>query len=105
MCWRHGMRRKTAFLFGLALMAPFAGHAQPAARPTESVTVTGIKPTEKATDDFLFSHTAPTRVLGKIARWKTAICPLTMGLGTKYAPFVSQRIRQVAAQVGAPVDP
>jgi hypothetical protein len=98
------MRRKTGLILFLTLLSPLAAFSQPAPKPPESVTVTGIKPTEKAIDDFLLSHTAPTRVLGKIARWKTPICPLTMGLGKNYAPFVNRRIRQVAAQVGAPVD-
>ncbi len=96
------MRRKTAVILLALLLHPAAAFSQP--RPTESVTVTGIKPTQKAIDDFIFSHTAPTRVLGKIARWKTPVCPVAMGLGTKYAAFVGQRIRQVAAQVGAPVN-
>ena len=96
------MLRKTAFLLGLVVLNVLPAEAQ--LRPTESVTVTGIKPSEQAIDDFLFSHTAPSRTLGKIARWKTPVCPLTVGLGTKYAAFVSQRIRQVAAQTGAPVD-
>ena len=98
------MRRKTGLFLSLALLYPLAALSQPTPKAPESVTVTGVKPTEKAIDDFLLSHTAPTRMLGKIARWKTQICPLTMGLGKNYAPFVSQRIRQVAAQVGAPVD-
>ncbi|MEO8300825.1 MAG: hypothetical protein ABI608_03475 [Rhizomicrobium sp.] len=102
------MRQKTIVLLGLAVLLPLSAASQPASqapqRPTESVTVTGIKPSAKVIDDFVLSHTAPTRVLGKIARWKSPICPLTMGLGEKYAPFVSQRIRRLAAQIGAPVD-
>jgi hypothetical protein len=98
------MPRYLAFALAIALLSSSAAQSQPVSRPTENVTVTGIKPSRKVIDDFLFSHTAPTRVLDKIARWKTPVCPLTMGLGKKYAGFVSQRIRQLAIQVGAPVD-
>jgi hypothetical protein len=102
------MRWKIGVILSLALLNGSAAWAQPTfqpmPKPPESITVTGIKPTEKTISDFLLSHTAPTPVLGKIARWKKPICPLTTGLGAKYAPFVSQRIRQLAAQAGAPVN-
>src|SRR5882757_9151720 len=98
------MPRETLFI--LALLVPLAAQsqsgAQPApqspSKPTESVTVTALRPSEKVIDDFLHSHTAPTRTLGKIARWKIGVCPLTVGLGEAFTKFVSQRIRQVAAE-------
>jgi hypothetical protein len=43
--------------------------------------------------------------LGKLARWRRGICPYTIGLGDKYAAYVTERIREVAAAVGAPVNP
>jgi len=102
------MGRKTAILLFLALLYPLTAWAQPApqfpSRPSESITVTGIKPTKEAIDDFIFSHTAPTRLLGKLARWKTPICPEAMGIRPEYAKFVSRHIREVAAKVGAPVN-
>jgi len=97
------MRR--TFAIAMMLAFPLAAASQPQSKPPESVTSTGIKPSEKVIDDFLLSHTAPTRVLGKLARWKKPVCPLTMGLGVKYAAFVSARIRDIAAKAGAPVDP
>ena len=102
MCWRIVIRRKPSIILALLLLYPSVAASQP--KPTESVTVTGIKPTQEAIDDFVLSHTAPTRTLGKIARWKTAICPVTQGLGVKYAAFVSRRVRDVAAEVGAAVN-
>jgi hypothetical protein len=96
------MRRKTAIILLALLLYPSAAFTQP--KPTESITVTGIKPVEKAIDDFIFSHTAPTRLLGKLARWKTPICPETMGIRPEYAKFVSQHIRDIAAKIGAPVN-
>jgi hypothetical protein len=76
----------------------------PPARPLESVTVTATKASEAAINNFITSRTAPTRVAGKLARWKKGVCPETRGLGPNYAKFVTRRIREVAAAVGAPVD-
>jgi hypothetical protein len=100
------MRRTAAFFLAFALPVPTAVNAQPApqSRPTESVTVTGIKPSREVIEDFIFSHTAPTRLLGKLARWKTPICPETMGIRPEYSKFVSQHMRDIAAKVGAPVN-
>lgn len=79
--------------------------AKPAfALPLESVTVTVTKQSEKTIEDFVEKRAAPTRYLGKMARWRRGICPLTIGLGDKYAAYVTQRIREVAAAVGAPVN-
>jgi hypothetical protein len=36
--------------------------------------------------------------------WTRKICPLTIGLGKTYAKYVTQRIRDVATAVGAPVN-
>ena len=106
MCWRTIALRVVTFLLVLALPLPPAVNAQPQlpSRSTESVTVTGIKPTEEAINDFIFSHTKPTRLVGKLARWKTQVCPETMGIRPEYAKFVSQHIRDVAAKIGAPVN-
>jgi hypothetical protein len=98
------MPRKLAFILAILLLSPLVAQSQPVPKPPESITVTGIKPSKTVIDDFIFSHAVPTRSLGKIARWKTPICPETMGLRPQYAKFVSQRIRAVAAKVGAPVN-
>lgn len=74
------------------------------ALPLESVTVTVTKPSEKSIGDFVDTRAAPTLSLGKMARWRRGICPLTIGLGDKYVAYVTQRIREVAAAVGAPVN-
>ena len=80
--------------------------AKPAfALPTESVTVTSVKPSDETIRGFVERRATPTPVVGKAARWRHPICPLTVGLGDKYAKYVTQRIRDVAAAVGAPVDP
>ena len=60
--------------------------------------------TEKALDNFIIGHAKPSPFLGKIARWKTGICPVTLGLPDKFALYVTQRIIRVAMAAGAPLD-
>jgi hypothetical protein len=96
----------------LGLLAPLtfavAVSAQPAAPPSpavESVIVTApAQRPEDALNQFIISHAAPTPALGKIARWKTGICPLTIGLPGKFDLFVTQRIIRVAMLAGTPLD-
>jgi hypothetical protein len=75
--------------------------AQPAA--TEHVTVTGTKSRE-VTDAFVQAFAAPARMTGKLARWEDGVCPVTVGLKPKFTDFISQRVRDVGAQAGAPVN-
>jgi len=96
-------------VFALLALAPcvfgtpaFAQGASPA--PTESITVTGIKEVEKAVTDFVGAMTVPTRVAGKMARWRNRICPITAGVRPTAVKFITQHVKDVAAQVGAPVD-
>lgn len=74
------------------------------ALPVESVTVTATKSSEAAIKSFVETRAAPTYMLGRLARWNLQICPQTIGLGDKYAKYITQRIRDVAAAVGAPVN-
>lgn len=60
--------------------------------------------TEKALDNFIIGHAKPSPFLGKIARWKTGICPVTIGLPDKFNLYVTQRIIWVAMAAGAPLD-
>src|SRR5438067_5223096 len=98
----------TALCWGLVL-APAAGaqpegEPPPSAAPLESVTVTASKPSAEAINSFIRSHVTATRLTEKMARWTTGICPLIVGLDDKFATYVTQRIRNVAANVGAPVN-
>ncbi len=78
--------------------------AKPAfALPQESITVSATRPTEETISSFVETRKTPTRIVNKMARWRRDICPLTVGLGDKYAKYVTQRIRDVASAVGAPV--
>jgi hypothetical protein len=87
----------------LAQQAPSQQIKPPVPLPPETITVLGVKPSPETIQDFIKTRTAPTRVLGRMARWEKGICPLTIGLGDTYAKYVTQRIRDIAATVGAPV--
>jgi hypothetical protein len=74
------------------------------ALPVESVTVLAIRPSGETIKGFVEARVVPTYTLRRMARWTMPVCPATVGLGDKYANYVSQRIREVAAAVGAPVN-
>ena len=59
---------------------------------------------DQAIREFVDSHSATTR-LEKIARWEEGVCPHVTGLPANFIKFITKRVRDVAAQVGAPVDP
>jgi len=107
-----GRKRFTVLLAALApgLIFGFTASAeQPAAppqgAPVENVIVTApALRSEKALDNFIIGHAAPSPLLGKIALWKTGICPVTIGLPDKFNLFITQRIIRVATAAGAPLD-
>jgi len=88
----------------VASAAPSGGQDLPAGAALESVTVIATKASTQAIDSFILSHATATRMTGKMARWKQGICPLTTGLDPKSTASVTQRIRDVASSIGAPVD-
>jgi hypothetical protein len=99
--------RKLAVLLAPGLILALAASAQPAPQdaPVESVIVTAQKQRpEEALNHFIIAHAAPSPALGKIARWKTGICPLTIGLSPRFNLFITQRIIRVAMMAGAPLD-
>jgi len=89
----------------LLLLMVLAGavQAQPAPQQTESITVTGAR-SRQVIQGFVQSFAAPTRRAGKLARWEDGVCPTTVGLKPVFAQFISQRLKAVAAEVGAPVN-
>lgn len=93
------MRRLLSAWFVLVL-APSLALAQDARH--ESVTVTGTRSRE-VLQKFVGSLAAPTRLTGKMARWNEGICPVTVGLKPAFVQFINRRLKEVAAQVGAPV--
>jgi hypothetical protein len=80
-----------------------AAGAKPAS-PTENITVTGIKDIEAAVNKFVGTLTVRTRVADKLARWQVGICPIIAGLRPEAAAFIIKRVKDIAAQVGAPVN-
>jgi hypothetical protein len=97
-----------ALAAALVLAAIPAATAQPAkpsfALPPESIVVTTTKPSDAAIRNFIEARAAPTAFLNQLAQWRRPICPATVGLAKNYTTFVSQRIRDVASAVGAPVN-
>ena len=59
---------------------------------------------QQVVDHFVQTFAAPTHMTGKMARWENGVCPNTLGLGPKFASFITARVREIATQVGAPVD-
>ncbi len=108
-----GIRRITVLLGAMApgLIFAFAVSAQQeAAAPPQSVAIENVIVTapkqrpETALNSFIIGHAAPSPLLGKIARWKTGICSVTLGLPPKFNLYVTQRIVRVAMTAGAPLD-
>jgi hypothetical protein len=98
------MRTRIILASLLALALPAA--AQPASPPVENVIVTApALRTERALNNFIIAHAAATPALGKIARWRSGICPLTVGLPDRFDQYISQRILRFAVMAGAPRAP
>lgn len=84
---------------------PITEQAKPAfALPPESIVVTTTKPSDVAIENFIEARAAPTQFLNQLAQWRRPICPVTVGLAKNFTQFVSQRIRDIASAVGAPVN-
>ena len=85
------------------LMGPPATSAQgPSPRP-ESITVTAAK-SRATVEQFAKAFFTPTKLAGKIARWENGICPVTVGQRPALTSLVTDRVKEIAESVGAPVD-
>lgn len=94
------MARLATIVMAFALLPGLAGAQQAA----DSVTVTSAR-LRAEVDRYLGSVSTTTFVVGKIARWERhAICPVVVGLKPEFLTFITARIRQVAQEIGAPVD-
>jgi hypothetical protein len=71
---------------------------------SENVTVTGTKPTDAAISKFVEALTVPTRSVGKLARWREGVCPLVLGVRPEVGTAIAKKIREIAANAGAPVN-
>jgi hypothetical protein len=97
-------------VLALVLASP-AARAQPAAVPaasdtpgdaTETVTVTGEKPSQIAIiHNFVSTFSVTSATAGVITRWHAAICPTVVGLTPQFNDVVLQDLRKVAGMVGA----
>jgi hypothetical protein len=110
------MFRFLSAMSGFALLGAVLATAQPmpparppvnslaTGLPVESVTVNGMRQVPDAViNNFVEYITSPSRA-GKLTRWNKGVCPETIGLQPKFAAYVSWRVRDIATQVGAPVD-
>lgn len=85
------------------LIGPPAASAQgPSPRP-ESITVTAAK-SRATVEKFAKAFFTPTKLAEKIARWESGVCPVTIGQPPGVASLVTDRVKDIAASVGAPVN-
>ena len=88
---------------------PPPSKSEPATLPSElkGVTVTGHAQYSKhqleetIIPEFIRTHGTFTRI-GQFSRWRLDVCPTTEGLPSSSNQFVSARLREIAAEVGAP---
>ena len=90
------------FTLSLLMASVLAASAQVTA-PPESVTVTAAK-SRATVEKFAKAFTSPTKLAEKIARWESGICPVTVGQPPALASLVTDRVRDIAVSVGAPVN-
>lgn len=116
------MRNRLASVLALAvLLTAGPALAQPEAAPPSKPAATADKPDAtvlsgvvvegkapmtveafaKAVGDFVHDQNEPGPI-GQISRWRAPVCPMAAGLTPSLNAFMAQRIRQVAAKVGAP---
>lgn len=95
-----------AFLTPVLVFTATAQEASPPPGPAvENVIVTAPRQRpEKALDTFIIAHAKATPRIDKIARWRAGLCPVTIGLPSKFNQYVTQRIIRVAMTAGAPLD-
>ena len=89
----------------LALATVSAAAAAPQqADPPADIVVTAQQAAEREKEarDFV-RQVSPLAIDGQFARWHTPLCPIVLGPAAPVAARVVRRIRQRAAEVGAPV--
>ena len=89
-----------------AALAQAAPAPAPGSTTVGEVVVHGVPPAtskafETAVSKFVHDLGRPGPI-GQISRWRRPLCPLTLGLSQGFDDFVTKRIREVAARVGAP---
>jgi hypothetical protein len=92
---------------------PAAAPAAQAAGKSDSTTVSGVvvqgrtkeaqKAFAQAVQKFVHDQGRPG-MNGQISRWRKPLCPVTVGLTPAFDAFVTQRLKDVAGEVGLPKD-
>jgi len=90
-------------IVALATVSIAPGSAQPAPSATENITVQGTKSRE-VIQSFVGSFATPTRLADALPRWESGVCPLIMGQPPAIIQIIHQRVRDLAALSGAPVN-
>jgi hypothetical protein len=85
------------------LIGPPAASAQGPSPRLESITVTAAK-SRATVEKFAKAFFTPTKLAEKIARWESGVCPVTIGQPPGVASLVTDRVKDIAASVGAPVN-
>jgi hypothetical protein len=111
----HSIDLKAAALFLAALLVPHIAVsltvAVGAASAVPEVTVIAPKPPtpEQIAGDnipaFVRSHGKPGERTGQLGRWKSGVCPKTLGLSQDFNDFVSARVQAIAAAVQVHIPP
>lgn len=82
-----------AAIFAICAPQPLLAQEEPGDQPAESITVSAAK----------MGEAKPTPFLTGGSRWLSPICPVTLGLVAAENRRVTERVRQVANLVGAPI--
>lgn len=83
--------------------APSAAPIKAPVAQMEEVVITAKKIREFVrTRNFVRSYTAPSDFLDQISRWHEPVCVDTEGLAPAYNAFVTKRVNEIAAEIGAP---
>lgn len=71
----------------------------------ESVVVHGRRYSNEDITKLVAARVAPTFLLGKVANWRSGICPVVQGLKTEFTDSILKRIKDLASEIGTPVNP
>jgi hypothetical protein len=99
-----------ALAAGIFVLSAVAASAQsdspvPAQNGPETVIVTRQRDIDTVVSQFVELHAAPNRKTGQYMRDDLGpVCPITLGLPQAFDAFVTARVVQVAASVGAKTD-
>jgi len=93
----------SALLMACVLLSAQGPAPRAPALAQENVTVTAAK-SRQAVDKFAKAFATPTKLAGKIARWESRVCPVTVGQPPDLTFLVTDRVKEIAASVGAPVN-